>query len=302
VVATPAKVTVPALRARKGKGPKISVVTAYDVTFARLFEQGGIDVLLVGDSLGMVVQGQPTTLAVTLDEIIYHGRAVARGAERAHLVGDMPFMSYQTGVVPALEAAGRMMKEGGFEAVKLEGGQSYAEHVFRLVSAGIPVMGHLGLLPQSVHAMGGFKVQGTNAAAADRIVADAKILAEAGVYAIVLEAIPAELARRVTEAVPVPTIGIGAGPHCDGQVLVGYDLLGMYSEFKPKFVKRFAEAGKLIVEATRAYVNEVEQGEFPTLAHAFGAPKELGAPAEQTGAKPVVPGMAPGYGPAGEEP
>ena len=302
VVATPAKVTVPLLRARKGKGPKISVVTAYDVTFARLFEQGGVDVLLVGDSLGMVVQGQPTTLAVTLDEIIYHGRAVARGTERAHLVGDMPFMSYQTGVVPALEAAGRMMKEGGFEAVKLEGGEIYAEHVHRLVNAGIPVMGHLGLLPQSVHAMGGFKVQGTNAAAADKIVADAKILAEAGVYAMVLEAIPAELARRVTEAVSVPTIGIGAGPNCDGQVLVGYDLLGMYSEFKPKFVKRFAEAGKLIVEATRAYVNEVERGEFPTLAHAFGAPKELGAPAEQTGAKPVVPGTAPGYGPAGEEP
>jgi len=278
------------------------MVTAYDATFSRIFDDAGADMLLVGDSLGMVVQGQPTTLGVTLDEVIYHGRAVARGTERAHLVGDLPFMSYQTGVVPALEAAGRMLKEGGFEAVKLEGGEIYAEHVHRLVSAGIPVMGHLGLLPQSVHAMGGFKVQGTNAAAADKIVADAKILADAGVYAMVLEAIPAELARRVTAAVSVPTIGIGAGPHCDGQVLVGYDLLGMYSEFKPKFVKRFAEAGKLIVDATRAYVSEVEKGEFPTLAHAFGAPKELGAPAEQTGAKPVVPGAAPGYGPAGDEP
>jgi 3-methyl-2-oxobutanoate hydroxymethyltransferase len=300
-VVAPSKITVPALRARKGKGPKIAVVTAYDATFARLFEEGGVDVLLVGDSLGMVVQGQPTTLSVTLDEIIYHGRAVARGSERAHLVGDMPFMSYQTGPVQALEAAGRMMKEGAFEAVKLEGGEIYAEQVRRIVGAGIPVMGHLGLLPQSVHAMGGFKVQGTSAATADKIVADAKSLVEAGVYAIVLEAIPAELARRVTEAVSVPTIGIGAGPHCDGQVLVGYDLLGMYSEFKPKFVKRFAEAGALIVEATRAYVNEVKDGEFPTLAHAFGAPKEQGAPAELTGTKPVVAGAVPGYGPASDD-
>lgn len=298
---TSSKLTVPALRARKGKGPKIAVVTAYDATFARLFEQGGVDVLLVGDSLGMVVQGQPTTLGVTLDEIIYHGRAVARGSERAHLVGDMPFMSYQTGPLQALEAAGRMVKEGSFEAVKLEGGERYVEHVSRIVGAGIPVMGHLGLQPQSVHAMGGFKVQGRDEASAEQIVRDARALEAAGVYAIVLEAIPAELARRVTEAVSVLTIGIGAGPHCDGQVLVGYDLLGMYSEFRPKFVKRFAEAGRVMVEATRGYVTEVQSGAFPSLEHSFGPAKERALP-EHTGAKAVVPGTPPSYGPASEEP
>jgi 3-methyl-2-oxobutanoate hydroxymethyltransferase len=300
-VKSSSKITVPALKARKGAGPKIAMVTAYDATFARLFEQGGVDVLLVGDSLGMVVQGQPTTLGVTLDEIIYHGRAVARGSERAHLVGDMPFMSYQTGPIPALEAAGRMVKEAGFEAVKLEGGVDYAEHVRGIVRAGIPVMGHVGLLPQMVHSMGGFKVQGIEERAAERILADARALEQAGAYAIVVEAVPAELAQRVTEAVSIPTIGIGAGPHCDGQVLVCYDLLGMYSDFKPKFVKRFAEAGKLVVEAARSYVSEVQNAEFPTLAHAFGVPKERPAAAELTGAKPVVPGTPPSYGPASDE-
>jgi 3-methyl-2-oxobutanoate hydroxymethyltransferase len=296
------KLTVPELKARKGVGPKIAMVTAYDATFARLFEQGGADVLLVGDSLGMVVQGQPTTLTVTLDDIIYHGRAVARGSERAHLVGDMPFMSYQTGPLPALEAAGRMVKEAAYEAVKLEGGELYAEHVRSIVRAGIPVMGHLGLLPQSVHVLGGFKVQGKDDAAARKILADAKALEQAGVYAIVLEAIPAELARRVTESVSVPTIGIGAGPHCDGQVLVGYDILGMYSEFKPKFVKRFAEGGKVVVEAMRSYVSEVQSGAFPAPEHTFAAPKERLAPAEPTGAKAVVAGTPPSYGPASDEP
>jgi 3-methyl-2-oxobutanoate hydroxymethyltransferase len=295
------KVTVPALRARKHAGPKIAVVTAYDATFARLFDEGGADVLLVGDSLGMVIQGQATTLGVTLDEMLYHGRAVARGASRAHVVGDMPFMSYQTGPIPALEAAGRMLKEGGFEAVKLEGGERYAEHVRAIVGAGIPVMGHVGLLPQSVHALGGFKVQGADDAAAQRIVADARALEQAGVYAMVLEAIPAELARRITEAVSVPTIGIGAGPHCDGQVLVGYDLLGMYTEFRPKFVKRFAEAGKVVVEATRSYVSEVASGAFPDAAHSFGAPREPKAPGEATGARAVVTGSPPSYGPASDE-
>jgi 3-methyl-2-oxobutanoate hydroxymethyltransferase len=300
-VASASKLTAPAIRARKQTGPKLAVVTAYDATFARLFDQGGADVLLVGDSLGMVVQGQSTTLGVTLDDMIYHGKAVVRGATRAHVVGDLPFMSYQTGVVPALEAAGRMVKEAGYEAVKLEGGVLYAEHVRAIVNAGIPVMGHVGLLPQSVHALGGFKVQGTHADAAERILADARALEESGAYAIVLEAIPSELARRITETVSVPTIGIGAGPHCDGQVLVGYDLLGMYSEFKPKFVKRFAEAGTVIVDAMRAYVDEVRSSAFPTAAHAFGAPRELAAPAEHTGAKPVVSGAAPTYGPASED-
>ena len=300
-MASATKITAPELRARKGRGPKIAAVTAYDATFARLLEEGGADVLLVGDSLGMVVQGQPTTLGVTLDEIIYHGRAVARGSERAHLVGDMPFMSYQTGVVPALEAAGRMLKEGAFEAVKLEGGELYAEHVRAIVNAGIPVMGHLGLLPQSVHAMGGFKVQGRTDAAAERLLADARALEAAGAYALVLEAIPSQVARRVTESVSIPTISIGAGPHCDGQVLVCYDLLGMYGEFKPKFVKRFGEVGKAVVEATRAYVDEVGRGEFPTPEHSFGTPRELKPAVEHTGAKPVVAGTPPSYGPASDE-
>lgn len=295
------KITAPELRARKGRGPKIAAVTAYDATFARLLEEGGADVLLVGDSLGMVVQGQPTTLSVTLDEIIYHGRAVARGSERAHLVGDMPFMSYQPGVVPALEAAGRMLKEGAFEAVKLEGGELYAEHVRAIVNAGIPVMGHLGLLPQSVHAMGGFKVQGRTEDAAERLIADARALEAAGAYSLVLEAIPAEVARRVTAAVSIPTIGIGAGPHCDGQVLVCYDLLGMYGALEPKFVKRFAEVGKAVVQATRAYVDEVGRGAFPAPEHSFGAPKALEPAAEHTGAKPVVAGTPPSYGPASDE-
>jgi 3-methyl-2-oxobutanoate hydroxymethyltransferase len=300
-VASATKITAPELRARKGRGPKIAAVTAYDATFARLLEEGGADVLLVGDSLGMVVQGRPTTLSVTLDEIIYHGRSVARGSERAHLVGDMPFMSYQTGVVPALEAAGRMLKEGAFEAVKLEGGELYAEHVRALVNAGIPVMGHLGLLPQSVHAMGGFKVQARSEAAAERLLADARSLEAAGAYALVLEAIPAEVARRVTEGISIPTIGIGAGPHCDGQVLVCYDLLGMYGEFKPKFVRRFGEIGTAVVQATRAYVDAVGHGEFPAPEHSFGAPKELKPAVEHTGAKPVVAGTPPSYGPASDE-
>jgi 3-methyl-2-oxobutanoate hydroxymethyltransferase len=194
-----------------------------------------------------------------------------------------------------------MVKEAGYEAVKLEGGVLYAEHVRRIVDAGIPVMGHVGLLPQSVHVLGGFKVQGREADAAERIVADAQALEQAGAYAVVIEAVPVELAERVTRAVSIPTIGIGAGPHCDGQVLVGYDLLGMYSELRPKFVKRFAEAGKVVIDAARAYVSEVQGGEFPTLAHAFGAPREPAAGAEHTGAKPVVSGTPPSYGPASDE-
>jgi 3-methyl-2-oxobutanoate hydroxymethyltransferase len=295
------KVTAPVLRARKGKGPKIGVVTAYDATFARLFDVGGADVLLVGDSLGMVVQGLPTTLSVTLEDTHDHGRAVARGAKRAQVVGDMPFMSYQTGVGQALDAAGRMLKEGGYEAVKLEGGEIYVEHVRAMVRAGIPVMGHVGLLPQSVHALGGFKVQGRDEASAARVLADARALAEAGVYALVVEAVPAELGARITDSVDVPTIGIGAGPACDGQVLVGYDLLGMYSELRPKFVKRYAETGRAIVEATRAFVAEVRSGVFPTAEHSFGTPRERPFPPEPTGARAVVDAAPPTYGPAGDE-
>jgi 3-methyl-2-oxobutanoate hydroxymethyltransferase len=246
------------------------MVTAYDYTMALLLDEGGADVVLVGDSLGMVVQGLSTTLPVTIDDVVYHGRAVSRALRRAHLVGDMPFMSFQVSPEKALENAGRLMKDGGFESVKLEGGAEVAEHVHRIVCAGIPVMGHVGLMPQSVHAMGGFKIQGKVMDDADRIVRDARALEDAGCYAIVVEGVPADVAARVTEAVAVPTIGIGAGPHCDGQVLVCYDFLGMYRGMRPKFVKRYAELGDQIVDATRQYVDEVRSGAFPAPEHSFG--------------------------------
>ena len=263
------KVTVPELRARKGTGPSIAMVTAYDFTMARLMDEAGVDVILVGDSLGMVIQGLATTLPVTLDEVCYHGRAVARASARAHVVGDMPFMSYQVSPEQAVESAGKLVKEGAFEAVKLEGGDEIAEHVRRIVRAGVPVMGHVGLQPQSVHALGGFKMQGRGGEAAAKIVADARSLAEAGAYAIVLEAIPPDVARQVTAAVDVPTIGIGAGAGCDGQVLVCTDLLGMSRGHAPKFAKHFAEIGDAIVEATARYVADVRSGAFPSAEHSF---------------------------------
>lgn len=262
------KVTVPEIRARKGGSP-IAMVTAYDYTMARLLDEGGADILLVGDSLGMVIQGHPTTLPVTVEEICYHGRAVARGSRRAHVVGDMPFMSYQVSPLQAIENAGKLVKDGGFESVKLEGGEEIAEHVRRIVAAGIPVMGHVGLTPQSVHAMGGFKVQGKGEDAATRVIEGARALEDAGAFAIVLEAIPPDLAEEITAALSIPTIGIGAGPACDGQVLVCYDLLGMYPELKPKFAKRFSEVGEQIMQATRAYVGEVQQRTFPAAEHTF---------------------------------
>ena len=245
------------------------MVTAYDYTMARLLDEGGADLLLVGDSLGMVVQGHANTLPVTVEEICYHGRAVARGARSAHVVGDMPFMSFQVSPAQALENAGKLLKEGAFESVKVEGGAELAEHVYRIVAAGIPVMGHVGLTPQSVHAMGGFKVQGKGEAAARRVVADALALEEAGAFAIVLEAVPPDLAAEVTHRVSVPTIGIGAGAGCDGQVLVCYDLLGMYRGHTPKFAKRFDEIGDAIVGATKQYVDEVRTRSFPGPEHSF---------------------------------
>jgi 3-methyl-2-oxobutanoate hydroxymethyltransferase len=254
---------------RKGAGPAIAMVTAYDYTMARLMDEAGVDVVLVGDSLGMVFQGLATTLPVTLDEICYHGRAVARGAAHAHLVGDLPFMSYQVSPEQAVESSGKLVKEGAFEAVKLEGGEEIAEHVRRIVRAGVPVMGHVGLQPQSVHALGGFKMQGRGVDAAAKIVADAKALEEAGAYAIVLEAIPPDVARQVTAAVGVPTIGIGAGAACDGQVLVCTDLLGMSRGHAPKFAKRYAELGDAIVAATKRYVDEVRSGAFPAAAQSY---------------------------------
>ncbi len=263
------RVTIQHLRQMKERGEKIAMLTAYDATFARLFDEAGADVLLVGDSLGMVVQGHETTLPVTLDEMAYHCRAVVRAVRRAHVIGDMPFMTYQTSIEQGMQNAGRLIKEGGCSSIKLEGGAVHAELVHRLVSVGIPVMGHIGLTPQSVHQMGGFKVQGRETGGRDRLMADAKALEDAGAYAIVLEAIPADYAREITAAVSVPTIGIGAGTGCDGQVLVSYDMLGMDESFKPRFVRRFATLGATIKDATAAYVGEVRATTFPSDAESF---------------------------------
>jgi len=263
------RVTIHTLRQMKERGEKIAVLTAYDATFGRLLDEAGADVLLVGDSLGMVIQGQETTLPVTIDEMAYHCRAVRRGVKRAHVVGDMPFMSYQASLEQGLTNAGRLMKDGGCQSVKLEGGAVHAELVSRLVSAGIPVMGHIGLTPQSYHQFGGFKVQGREEGGRERLIDDAKALADAGAYAIVLEAIPADIAREITATVAVPTIGIGAGTGCDGQVLVSYDMLGMDESFKPRFVRRYANLESTIKEAVGKYVSDVRGGEFPSDAESF---------------------------------
>jgi 3-methyl-2-oxobutanoate hydroxymethyltransferase len=261
--------TIHTFRQMKERGEKIAVLTAYDATFARLLEEAGADILLVGDSLGMVIQGHDTTLPVTLEEMTYHCRAVVRGAKRAHIVGDLPFMSYQASIEQGLMSAARLMKEGGCHSVKLEGGAVHAELVSRLVSAGIPVMGHIGLTPQSFHQLGGFKVQGRDPEGRERLVADARALEQAGAYAIVLEAIPAEIAAEVTRSVAIPTIGIGAGVGCDGPVLVCYDMLGMDESFKPRFVRRFATVGSTIKSAVAAYIEDVRSGSFPSDAESF---------------------------------
>jgi 3-methyl-2-oxobutanoate hydroxymethyltransferase len=266
---TSKKVTVPEIRARKGSGLPLAMVTAYDFTMARLVDQAGVDLVLVGDSLGMVVQGLANTLAVTLDEMCYHGRAVARGVARAHVVGDLPFMSYQASPEKAVESAGRLLKEGAFESVKLEGGDEVAEHVRAIVRAGIPVMAHVGLTPQSVHALGGFKVQGRGEGAEAKLIAGARAVEQAGAYAIVLEAIPPDVAGRITASVGIPTIGIGAGAACDGQVLVCTDLLGMAVDHAPKFAKRYAELAPVIIDAMKRYVGEVRSGAFPAPEHAY---------------------------------
>jgi 3-methyl-2-oxobutanoate hydroxymethyltransferase len=262
----PSKVTTATLRARKGSvgADKIAVVTAYDVVFARLADEAGLDVILVGDSLGMVVQGESSTLPVTLDEMVYHARIVSRGVRRAHLVVDLPFMSYQASIEDGMRAAGRLMKEGRAEGVKLEGGVESAELVRRLVSAGIPVMGHVGLTPQSVHQLGGFKLQGRTDAQRASILADARAIADAGAYAIVVEAVPQSLAAELTRAVPVATIGIGAGRDCDGQVMVMHDLLGLQPSWKPRFVRRYAEMGTAVGAAFAAYATDVRAGRFPS--------------------------------------
>jgi 3-methyl-2-oxobutanoate hydroxymethyltransferase len=246
------------------------MVTAYDASAARLADAAGVDVVLVGDSVGMVVQGQPDTLRVTLSDMAYHGRCVAAGLARAHLCVDMPFMSYQLSPEQALRSAGVLVQEGRAQSVKLEGGARSAPAIRAIVEAGIPVVGHVGLTPQSVHALGGFKVQGRGEENARRILADARAVEDAGAFAVVLEMVPHTLASEITAALRIPTIGIGAGPGCDGQVLVWHDLLGMDSRFTPRFVKRYAELEAPVVAALAAYVAEVRAGAFPTHEQAFG--------------------------------
>ena len=242
---------------------KLIVVTAYDALFARIVEQAGIEAILVGDSLGVVVQGKANTLSVTMDDMLYHTKLVAGAAQRALVIGDMPFMSYQAGSEDALRNAGRFLQAGA-QAIKLEGGAVVADRVAAMTSIGIPVMGHLGMTPQSVHQYGGYKVQGKESDHALVLLNDAKALEAAGAFAIVLEAIPAELAKSITEQVAIPTIGIGAGPHCDGQVLVLYDLLGLFDDFVPKFVKPYAHLKADALQALRRYKEEVEEGKFPS--------------------------------------
>ena len=267
-----ARISTARLRKMYRDSQKIVMVTCYDATFARLVEEAEVDAILVGDSLGMVIQGHEHTIPVTLDEIIYHCRAVARGCARPHLVGDMPFGTYQINGDEALRNATRLLKEGHVQAVKLEGGEEHAETVGRMARAGIPVMGHLGLTPQSVHQLGGYRIQGKTASAAEKLMHDARCLQEAGAYALVLEGIPADLAASVTDHLGIPTIGIGAGAGCSGQVLVLYDLLGLDNRFTPKFLKKYEDLHGRSVGALGRYAVEVRAGAFPTAAHSYETP------------------------------
>lgn len=273
------KVTVPDVLRMKAAGERVTMVTAYDHAFARLLDEAGVELLLVGDSLGMVVQGQPTTLPVTLDEIVYHTRMVVRGRQRALVVGDLPFGSYQASPTQAVESAIRLVKEGGAEAVKLEGGIHMARTIEAIAAIDVPVMGHVGLTPQSVHRMGGHRVQGRRSGRAagerDRVLDDARAVQAAGAFAVVLECIPLDLAAEITAELSIPTIGIGAGAHCDGQVLVLHDLIGLSSDWTPRFAKRYAEVGREVVRAASAYVSEVKEGIFPTEAQAFRPAKAV---------------------------
>jgi len=266
--------TVLDLHRMKTENEKIAMITAYDATMARLVDTAGVDMVLVGDSVGMVVQGMPDTLGVTLEDMIYHGRCVARGLQAAHLTVDMPFMSYQVSPEQALESAGRLVKEGHAQSVKLEGGERSAAAIAKIVEAGIPVVGHIGLTPQSVNTLGGWRVQGRSDAQAEQLMSDALAVQAAGAFALVLEMVPAELAAEVTAALEIPTIGIGAGIDCSGQVLVCNDLLGFDTSFSPRFLKRYAELQDPMIAAIKDYVSEVREGTFPTDEHAFHRSKK----------------------------
>lgn len=267
--ADPKRVTTRRLLEMKRDGERIVALTAYDALFADLLDQSGVDVVLVGDSLNTVLAFQPTTVSATLEQMLYHTRLVVAGVRRALVVIDLPFMSYQVTVDEAKRNAGRALKETGVAAVKLEGGAAIAPTVRALVDIGIPVMGHVGMTPQSVHAMGGYRVQGREKDAAERIMADAKVLEDAGAFAIVLELMPADLAKRVSQALTIPTIGIGSGAHCDGQVLVLHDMLGLNERFTAKFVKHYAELGEAVKQAVKAYGDDVRSGKYPDSSHSF---------------------------------
>lgn len=269
------RVTINDIRDLKTRGEKISMLTAYDFTTARLVDEVGIPLILVGDSLGMVVLGYESTIPVTMDEMLHHTKAVVRGSKKSHVIGDMPFMTYQTSSTDALRNAARFIQEGGAQSVKLEGGAIMAETVKRIVTSGIPVMGHIGLTPQSIHQLGGFKAQGKTPEAALRLIQDAQSLEEAGAYAIVLESVPYALAKLITERLKIPTIGIGAGPDCDGQVQVISDLLGLYTEFVPRHAKQYAKLAPQIKDAATHYMKEVKDKVFPTTQNSYSIDNEV---------------------------
>lgn len=269
------KNTVVTIQQAKERGEKITMLTAYDYSMAKLMDEAGINMILVGDSLGMVMLGYEDTLSVTMEDMIHHTKAVVRGVTDTMVVADMPFMSYQTSVYDAVCNAGRLMKEGRANAVKLEGGVEFADHIRAITAASIPVVGHIGLTPQSLNAFGGFKVQGKTEEAARKLLADAKAVEDAGASAVVLECVPEKLAKLVTDQLHIPTIGIGAGAGCDGQVLVYQDMLAMFGDFKPKFVKQFAEIGTMMKEAFQKYMNEVKSGVFPAEEHTFKIEDEV---------------------------
>ena len=268
------KVTIPTLVTKKQQGSPITMLTAYDYSSALLVDKAGMDIILVGDSLAMVMMGLDSTNPVTMEVMLHHGRMVARGAKQAFLVGDMPFMSFQVSVEEAVRNAGRFLQEGGMEAVKLEGGRAMADRVRAITQAGIPVMGHIGLTPQSVSSLGGYKVQGKTAVAAYTLLQDALALQEAGCFSLVLEAVPAPVAGEISRRLAIPTLGIGAGAGCDGQVLVYHDLLGLFDKFQPKFVKQYANIGEQILRALDQYRQEVTEKTFPAESHTFAMPDE----------------------------
>lgn len=269
------KNTVSTFREQKAKGEKISMLTAYDYSTAKLMDEAGINGILVGDSLGMVMLGYEDTLPVTMEDMIHHTAAVCRGAKNTLVVGDMPFMSYQVSVEEAVYNAGRLMKEGRCQAVKLEGGASVCPQIRAITNASIPVMAHIGLTPQSINAFGGFKVQGKSEEAAKKLLEDAKAVEEAGAFAVVLECVPAKLAELISKSISIPTIGIGAGAGCDGQILVYQDMLGLFSDFTPKFVKRYANVGEMMTQAFRDYIADVQEGSFPAPEHTFAISEDV---------------------------